>query len=97
MDAKRLFDEPCARLSADVQWLVAGGAIGDRPVSSSSVMSKKLNNATLGLRFMQNAQRAKGPSEVIPVQASTIPDDAEWHVPQNVRDTWTSADAAATS
>lgn len=89
------FDETCVCLSADLQSLVVDCVIGDQlPASSSSVMSKKLNNATLGLRFMQNAQRAKNPSEVIPVQAS-IPDDAEWHVPQNVRDTWTSADAAA--
>ena len=67
--------------------------IGDRSTSSSpSVMSKTLSNGTLSLRFMQNAQRAKNNSEVKPDQA-TLVDDAEWHVPQNVRDAWTSAGA----
>lgn len=70
--------------------------IGDRPTSSSSVMSKSLSNGTLSLRFMQNAQRAKDNSEVKPNQA-TIADDAEWHVPQNVWNAWTSAGAAATN
>ena len=70
--------------------------IGDQPTSSSSVMSKTLSNGTLSLRFMQNAQRAKDSSEVKPVQASFV-DDAEWYVPQNVRDAWTSPGAAATS
>jgi hypothetical protein len=54
-------------------------------------MSKKLNNSTLGLRFMQNAQRAKNPSEATTTPNTTQaspPDDAEWHLPQNVRDAW---------
>jgi len=59
-------------------------------------MSKTLSNGTLSLRFMQNAQRAKNHSEVKPDQA-TLVDDAEWHVPQNVRNAWSSAGAAATN
>jgi len=41
------------------------------------------------LRFMQNAQRGKNPSEAKPEKGGPA-DDAEWHVPQNVRDTWSS-------
>jgi hypothetical protein len=71
--------------------------IGDQqPASSSSVMSKTLSNGTLGLRFMQNAQRSKSASEGKPEKGG-LADDTEWHVPQNVRDTWTSAGAAATN
>lgn len=74
-----------------------GGVIGDQPTSPSSVMSnsKTLSNGTLSLRFMQNAQRIKDNPEVKPDQA-TLADDAEWHVPQNVRDAWTSAGPPAT-
>ena len=73
----------------------SGGVIADQSASSSSVMSRTLNNATLGLRFMQNAQRAKNQPEVTPAQPN-LSDDAEWYVSQNVRDTWSSAEAAAT-
>ena len=59
-------------------------------------MSKTLSNGTLSLRFMQNIRRAKDNPEVKPDQA-TLVDDAEWHVPQNVRDAWTSTGVAATS
>ena len=74
-----------------------GGVIGDQPTSPSSVMSnsKTLSNGTLSLRFMQNAQRIKDNPEVKPDQA-TLADDAEWHVPQSVRDAWTSAGPPAT-
>lgn len=71
-----------------------GCAIGDQPSSFSSVMSKTLSNGTLSLRFMQNLQRAKDSPEVKPDQP-TLADDAEWYVPQNVRDAWSSAAAAA--
>ena len=71
-----------------------GGMIADQPISSSSVMSKTLSDGTLGLRFMQNAQRAKDNTEVKP-DSATLVDDAEWYVPQNVRDAWTSAGPAA--
>ncbi|KAF9646146.1 hypothetical protein BDM02DRAFT_3100359 [Thelephora ganbajun] len=57
-------------------------------------MSKTLSNGTLGLRFMQNAQRARDNSELKPDKA-TLVDDAEWHIPQNARDAWTSAGTAA--
>ena len=81
-------------------WMAAGQPVGaviaDQSASSSSVMSKKLNNGTLALRFMQNAQRAKNPPEVIPAQPS-LSNDAEWHVPQKVRDLWTAADATAST
>ena len=59
-------------------------------------MSKTLSNGTLSLRFMQTAQRAKDNSEVKPNQAALV-DSAEWHVPQNVRDAWTSPGANSKS
>lgn len=59
-------------------------------------MSKALSNGTLSLRFMQNAQRAKDSPEVKPDQPTFV-DDAEWYVPQNVRDAWSSVGAAAAS
>ncbi|RPD77210.1 hypothetical protein L226DRAFT_459187 [Lentinus tigrinus ALCF2SS1-7] len=48
---------------------------------------KTLSNGTLSLRFMQNAQRAKLQAQVEAEQAK-IKDDAEWSVPQDVRDAW---------
>ncbi|KAI0772429.1 hypothetical protein BD413DRAFT_545370 [Trametes elegans] len=48
---------------------------------------KTLSNGTLSLRFMQNAQRAKLQAQVELEQAK-IKDDAEWSVPQEVRDAW---------
>ncbi|KAI8990381.1 hypothetical protein BD414DRAFT_413922 [Trametes punicea] len=50
-------------------------------------MSKSLSTGTLSLRFMQNAQRAKLQAQVELEQAK-IKDDAEWSVPQEVRDAW---------
>ena len=48
---------------------------------------KTLSNGTLSLRFMQNAHRAKLQAQVELEQAK-IKDDAEWSVPQEVRDAW---------
>ncbi|KAI0354263.1 hypothetical protein OH77DRAFT_1371017, partial [Trametes cingulata] len=48
---------------------------------------KTLSKGTLSLRFMQNAQRAKLQAQVELEQAK-IKDDAEWSVPQEVRDAW---------
>ena len=48
---------------------------------------KSISNSTLSLRFMQNAQRAKLQAQVEAEQAK-IKDDAEWSVPQEVRDAW---------
>ncbi|PSR73035.1 hypothetical protein PHLCEN_2v11139 [Hermanssonia centrifuga] len=50
-------------------------------------MSKTLSNGTLSLRFMQNAQRAKQQAQVELEQAK-IKDDAEWEMPQEVKDAW---------
>jgi hypothetical protein len=51
--------------------------------------AKTLSNGTLSLRFMQNAQRAKQQSQV-QLEEANINDDAEWHVSQEVRDSWRS-------
>ncbi|PIL25871.1 hypothetical protein GSI_11624 [Ganoderma sinense ZZ0214-1] len=48
---------------------------------------KTLSNGTLSLRFMQNAHRAKLQAQVESEQAK-VRDDAEWSVPQEVRDAW---------
>ena len=50
-------------------------------------MSKTISKGTLGLRFMQNAQRAKQQAEVALEQAK-IKDEAEWEVSQEVKDAW---------
>ncbi|KAF9777715.1 hypothetical protein BJ322DRAFT_1176864 [Thelephora terrestris] len=47
------------------------------------------SNGALGLPFMQNARRGRNPSEAKPEKGGPA-DDAEWHFPQNVRDTWSS-------
>ncbi|KAF9780654.1 hypothetical protein BJ322DRAFT_1011927 [Thelephora terrestris] len=52
-------------------------------------MSKMFSNGALGLPFMQNARRGRNPSEAKPEKGGPA-DDAEWHFPQNVRDTWSS-------
>ncbi|PCH43166.1 hypothetical protein WOLCODRAFT_144405 [Wolfiporia cocos MD-104 SS10] len=49
--------------------------------------SKTISNGTLGLRFMQNAQRLKQQAQVEAEQAKTK-DDAGWSVAQSVRDAW---------
>ncbi|KAJ3523549.1 hypothetical protein NM688_g8709 [Phlebia brevispora] len=50
-------------------------------------MSKGISKNTLGLRFMQNALRAKQQAEVELEQAK-IKDEAEWEVSQEVKDAW---------
>jgi len=42
-------------------------------------MSKTLSNGTLGLRFMQNAQRAKRLNEV-ELQRAEVADEGKWEV-----------------
>ena len=41
----------------------------------------------MGLRFMQNAQRAKQQAQVELEQAK-IKDEAEWEVSQEIKDAW---------
>lgn len=48
-------------------------------------MSKTLSNGTLGLRFMQNALRAKQLKEV-ELQRAEVVDEAKWEVSQAVRE-----------
>ena len=57
------------------------------PPLSATAMSKTLSNGTLGLRFMQNAQRAKQEAQVKLEQAK-IKDEAEWEVSQDIKDAW---------
>jgi hypothetical protein len=48
---------------------------------------KTISTSTLGLRFMQNAQRAKQLKEV-EFEKADVKDDGQWEVPQEVRDAW---------
>ena len=50
-------------------------------------MSKTLSNGLMGLRFMQNAQRAKEQAQVELEQAK-VKDEAEWEVSQEIKDAW---------
>ncbi|KAH8077091.1 hypothetical protein BXZ70DRAFT_706490 [Cristinia sonorae] len=50
-------------------------------------MSKALSNGTLSLKFMQKAQRAKQEAQVVAQQAK-VQDEAEWEVPQEVKEQW---------
>ena len=50
-------------------------------------MSKGISKGTLGLRFMQNALRAKHEAEV-ELERAKIKDEAEWEVSQEVKDAW---------
>ncbi|KAF8064333.1 hypothetical protein FPV67DRAFT_1585002, partial [Lyophyllum atratum] len=49
--------------------------------------AKTISTSTLGLRFMQNAQRAKQLKEV-EVERATVQDSAQWEVDQKVREAW---------
>lgn len=64
---------------------------GTRTTSAShsilKMSAKNISKSTLGLRFMQNAQRAKLQAQVEAEQAK-INDDAEWSVSQEVREAW---------
>ncbi|KAL6302606.1 hypothetical protein BKA93DRAFT_751133 [Sparassis latifolia] len=53
----------------------------------ASKTGKTLSNATLSLRFMQNAQRAKMQAQVEAEQAK-IRDEAEWEVSKEVKEAW---------
>lgn len=48
---------------------------------------KKLSTSTMGLRFMQNAQKKILVKEEQLVKAK-IKDDAEWEVSREVRESW---------
>jgi len=48
---------------------------------------KTISTSTLGLRFMQNAQRAKQLKEV-EIEKADVEDDGHWEVSQEVRDAW---------
>ncbi len=50
-------------------------------------MSKTLSNGTLGLRFMQNAQRAKQLKEV-EFQRAEVADEGKWEISQAVKNAW---------
>lgn len=48
---------------------------------------KTLSKGTLGLRFMQNAQRAKQQAAV-DFERAKVKDDAEWEVSKEIREAW---------
>ncbi|KLO17761.1 hypothetical protein SCHPADRAFT_936782 [Schizopora paradoxa] len=53
----------------------------------ASSSGKKVSNATLGLRFMQNALRAKQ-QEQLDFEQAKVKDEAEWEIDPKVRETW---------
>ena len=55
--------------------------------TNMTMTGKTISTSTLGLRFMQNAQRAKQLKE-IEFERAEVKDDGQWEVPQEVRDTW---------
>ncbi|KAG6890134.1 hypothetical protein C0995_011427 [Termitomyces sp. Mi166 len=58
--------------------------------------TKTISRGTLGLRFMQNALRAKQLKEV-EYEKAEVKDDGEWEVDQRVRDAWGSAPSSSSS
>lgn len=48
---------------------------------------RTLSSGTLGLRFMQNAQRAKQSTEEQSAKAQ-VKDDAEWEIPKEIKAGW---------
>ncbi|THH20346.1 hypothetical protein EUX98_g8595 [Antrodiella citrinella] len=58
--------------------------------------AKQLSNGTMGLRFMQNAQRAKQQAQVEHEHAK-VQDEAEWEVPQDLKEKWGIGAASSSS
>ncbi|KAG6810348.1 hypothetical protein H0H92_012241 [Tricholoma furcatifolium] len=56
--------------------------------------TKTISNGTLGLRFMQNALRAKQMKEV-EAERAPVKDDGEWEVDQKIRDAWNAKSSAS--
>ena len=57
--------------------------------------AKTISTSTMGLRFMQNAQRAKQLKEV-EFEKASVKDDGEWEVPQEIRNAWGSVAPSST-
>ncbi|KAG5645130.1 hypothetical protein DXG03_006847 [Asterophora parasitica] len=55
---------------------------------------KTISSGTLGLRFMQNAQRAKQLKEV-EAERAPVKDDGEWEIDQKIRDSWGPASSSS--
>jgi hypothetical protein len=51
-------------------------------------MSKTLSKGTLGLRFMQNAQRAKQQDQAGDPEQAKVHDDGAWEISKDIRDAW---------
>ncbi|KAJ3767792.1 hypothetical protein FB446DRAFT_753796 [Lentinula raphanica] len=49
--------------------------------------AKQLSSGTLGLRFMQNAQRAKQLKEV-ELEKAHVEDDGRWEIAKEIRESW---------
>ncbi|KAH0580018.1 hypothetical protein H2248_002834 [Termitomyces sp. 'cryptogamus'] len=58
--------------------------------------TKTISRGTLGLRFMQNALRAKQLQEV-EIEKAEVKDDGQWEVDQRVRDAWGPAPSSSSS
>ncbi|KAF5376749.1 hypothetical protein D9615_007896 [Tricholomella constricta] len=56
--------------------------------------AKTISSGTLGLRFMQNAQRAKQLKEV-EAERAPVKDDGQWEVEQKIRDAWGPASSSS--
>ncbi|KAG6877632.1 hypothetical protein C0993_005453 [Termitomyces sp. T159_Od127] len=58
--------------------------------------TKTISRGTLGLRFMQNAQRAKQLKE-LEFEKAEVKDDGQWEVDQSVRDAWGTVSSSSSS
>ena len=62
---------------------------------SMMATGKTLSKGTLGLRFMQNAQRVK--QQPTPeLDRAKVKDDAEWEVAKEIREAWGLASSSTT-
>lgn len=56
-------------------------------VAMASSSEKKVSKSTLGLRFMQNALRAKQHQQ-LELEQAKVTDEAEWEIDPKIRETW---------
>ncbi|KAG6910364.1 hypothetical protein DXG01_011079 [Tephrocybe rancida] len=62
----------------------------------TKVTTKTISTGTLGLRFMQNAQRAKQLKEV-EAERAPVKDDGQWEVDPKIRDAWGPSSSSSTA
>ncbi|KAG6897081.1 hypothetical protein C0992_004251 [Termitomyces sp. T32_za158] len=65
-------------------------------MDTKATTAKTISRGTLGLRFMQNAQRAKQLKE-LEFEKAEVKDDGQWEVDQRVREAWGTASTSSNS